>query len=207
VGLRDRLRDLARGIAARGSVPAPAPAPRQGREGPQVPAAGAAWASESRALPASLATGGPGERERSLGTAGRPDGGEAAGAPDTATWHDLGPVAKVGPGRPATFANPSGTGAVSVFAHEGSLYAIDDACTHEDGPLGEGEVRGTCVVCPYHDWEYDYTTGACLTDPSRPLATWHVRAEGGRIWLGPRRSAGTNARGGDHNDGKETITR
>ena len=46
-----------------------------------------------------------------------------------------------------------------------------------------------------------------ICTPSRPLATWHVRAENGRIWLGPRRTTGTNARGGDHNDGKETITR
>jgi len=195
VGLRDRLRDLARGIAARGSVPAPDPAPRQGRDGPP------------QAVPAAVAAGASAARPE------RPDGGEAAGAPVRASpaedviWHDLGPLAKVGPGRPATFANPSGVGAVSVFSHEGALWAIDDACTHEDGPLGEGAVRGSCVVCPYHDWEYDFTTGACLTDPSRPLATWHVRAEKGRIWLGPRRSAGTSARGGDHNDGKETITR
>jgi nitrite reductase/ring-hydroxylating ferredoxin subunit len=96
---------------------------------------------------------------------------------------------------------------VAVFRHEGRLYAIDNACAHEDGPVGEGAVSGKCVQCPYHDWEYDFTTGACHTDPERSLATYAVREQDGAIWVGPRLTEGTGARGGDHNDGLETITR
>ncbi|MDP2312152.1 MAG: Rieske (2Fe-2S) protein, partial [Pseudomonadota bacterium] len=96
---------------------------------------------------------------------------------------------------------------VAVFRHEGKLWVIDNACAHEDGPVGEGAVTGKCVKCPYHDWEYDYTTGACRTDPERSLATFAVREGDGLIWVGPRLTEGTKARGGDHNDGLETITR
>src|SRR5688500_384410 len=46
---------------------------------------------------------------------------------------------------------------VAVFRHEGKLWVIDNACAHEDGPVGEGAVDGKCVRCPYHDWEYDFT--------------------------------------------------
>ena len=100
-----------------------------------------------------------------------------------------------------------GTTIVAVFRQGGKLWVIDNACAHEDGPVGEGDVSGNCVRCPYHDWEYDFTTGACRTDPERALATFSVRDREGVIWVGPRLTEGTKARGGDHNDGLETITR
>jgi nitrite reductase/ring-hydroxylating ferredoxin subunit len=134
----------------------------------------------------------------------------APSAPETADpahgWVTLGPAGRLVEGRAATFARPGG-GAVSVFLHEGRVHAIDDACTHEDGPLGEGAVHGTCVTCPYHDWQYDFTTGTCLTDPTRPLATWEVRVREGQVELGAQRTTGTLSRGGDHNDGMETLIR
>ncbi len=145
------------------------------------------------------------EGTSSVGNAAAPDpraGGPAS--PDLAGWTDLGPVGTLAEGRPVTRARPDG-GSVVVFLHAGQTYAIDNACTHEDGPVGEGEVRGTCVRCPYHDWEFDFTTGDCRTDPERPLATWSVAIHDGRIRLGPQLRSGTPHRGGDHNDGMETI--
>ncbi len=101
----------------------------------------------------------------------------------------------------------AGSTIVAVFRQGGALWVIDNACAHEDGPVGEGTVCGTRVRCPYHDWEYDFTTGACRTNPERSLATYAVRERDGVIWVGPRLTEGTKARGGDHNDGLETITR
>lgn len=95
--------------------------------------------------------------------------------------------------------------AVAIFRHGGTLYAIDNACAHEDGPVGEGAIAGPRVRCPYHDWEYDFTTGACLTDPTRRLGRYAVEERGGAVWLGPLLEDGTGARGGDHNDGMEVI--
>ena len=94
--------------------------------------------------------------------------------------------------------------AIAVFNLENQFYAIDDACTHEDAPLGEGEVRGTRVVCPYHDWVYDIPTGACLTDPTRPVGCFATKIHDDFVWVGKRTSDGTAIRGGDHADGLTT---
>ena len=94
--------------------------------------------------------------------------------------------------------------AVAVFNIEDRFYAIDDACTHEDAPLGEGEVRGTRVVCPYHDWVYDIPSGACLTEPTRPVGCFETKVNDDFVWVGRRTSDGTALRGGDHADGLTT---
>jgi nitrite reductase/ring-hydroxylating ferredoxin subunit len=131
-------------------------------------------------------------------------------AADAEGWRALAFAEQVVPGKGGTFPLPAGaaaSGIVAVFRHDGRLWCIDNACTHEDGPVGEGAVTGCKVRCPYHDWEFDFTTGACVTDPERPLATWSVRERDGVIWVGPRLTEGTAHRGGDHNDGLETIVR
>lgn len=106
-------------------------------------------------------------------------------------------------GRPGTYAHAGLN--VAVFRHAGRLYAIDNACAHEDGPIGEGAIDGPCVRCPYHDWQYDFTTGACLTDPERNRATFAVREADGGLWLGAMLTAGSESRGGEHDDGMEVI--
>lgn len=93
---------------------------------------------------------------------------------------------------------------VAVFRAGGTIYAIPDACTHEDGPLGEGELDGTVVTCPYHDWRFDITDGSCLTDPKRPVGCFAARERDGFIWVGRRTREGTRARGGEHDDGLKT---
>ena len=97
-----------------------------------------------------------------------------------------------------------GDTAIAVFHINGGFYAIDDACTHEDAPLGDGTVEGTTVVCPYHDWVYEITTGACHTDPSRPVGCFATKTHDGCVWVGPRTSDGTDDRGGEHADGLTT---
>ena len=49
---------------------------------------------------------------------------------------------------------------VAVFNLDGNFYAINDTCGHRGGPLGEGELDGKTVICPWHGWRYDVTTGA-----------------------------------------------
>jgi nitrite reductase/ring-hydroxylating ferredoxin subunit len=68
---------------------------------------------------------------------------------------------------------PPGTGrqvqaggrAVAVFNVDGTIHAIDGTCTHRGGPLGEGELNGTVVTCPWHGGRFDVTTGAVLGPP------------------------------------------
>ena len=84
---------------------------------------------------------------------------------------------------------PAGTGKVieaggkqiAIFNAGGNFYAIDNACKHRGGPLGEGELDGTTVICPWHGWEYDVTSGANLDDPNMKLGCYPVKIEGDSV--------------------------
>ncbi len=49
---------------------------------------------------------------------------------------------------------------------DGELYAIENRCTHDDGPLGEGELEGDRIECPRHGALFDVTTGRAVTLPA-----------------------------------------
>lgn len=131
----------------------------------------------------------------------------ADGLPNQSSSDGYKAVAKAGAvpeGGAKTFLAPNGR-TVAVFRHEGKLYCIDNECRHEDGPVGEGEIKGCKVKCPYHDWEYDFTTGVCTIYPENKLETYHVREKDGFLWVGPQATPGTSMRGGEHNDGMKVI--
>jgi 3-phenylpropionate/trans-cinnamate dioxygenase ferredoxin component len=60
----------------------------------------------------------------------------------------------------------SGSLFVGVYRIDGELYAIEDRCSHDDGPLCEGEREGFCVICPRHGARFDLRTGAVLSLPA-----------------------------------------
>jgi 3-phenylpropionate/trans-cinnamate dioxygenase ferredoxin subunit len=73
---------------------------------------------------------------------------------------------------------------VAVFHVDGAYYAIEDLCTHDDGPLAEGELDGCQVICPRHGARFDIRTGEALTMPAyRPVDTFSVHVTDGRIML------------------------
>ena len=45
-------------------------------------------------------------------------------------------------------------------------YAIRDVCTHDDGPLGDGDLDGCELICPRHGARFDIRTGEALTFPA-----------------------------------------
>ena len=69
---------------------------------------------------------------------------------------------------------PAGTGrqvqvegrAVAVFNVGGAIHAINGSCSHRGGPLGEGQLDGSVVTCPWHGARFDVTTGAVLSPPA-----------------------------------------
>ncbi|MBD0349451.1 MAG: non-heme iron oxygenase ferredoxin subunit [Thermoleophilia bacterium] len=71
-----------------------------------------------------------------------------------------------------------------VYNLGGELYAIEDRCSHDDGPLCEGEVdheAGT-VECPRHGSNFDLRTGRALTPPAyAPVETFPVRVADGLV--------------------------
>ena len=70
---------------------------------------------------------------------------------------------------------------VALFNVQGSFFAIDNACSHRGGPLGEGDVDGAVVTCPWHAWRWDVRTGANVNNPAVKLACFPVTVEDGAI--------------------------
>ncbi|MCX5788529.1 MAG: non-heme iron oxygenase ferredoxin subunit [Elusimicrobia bacterium] len=64
----------------------------------------------------------------------------------------------------------------------GTFYAIQDVCTHDDGPLGEGTLRGDVVECPRHGARFDVRTGAAVRMPAIvPVKAYPVRVDGADV--------------------------
>ena len=74
---------------------------------------------------------------------------------------------------------------VALFNLQGTLYAIEDTCTHDGGPLVEGTlVNEHEVKCPRHGARFDVRTGAALSFPAiRPTRSLAVRVEGDQIFV------------------------
>lgn len=63
---------------------------------------------------------------------------------------------------------------VALANVEGQWFALDGICPHQGGPLGQGELRGSVVTCPWHGWQFDVCTGrhtinAGITQPQLPV--------------------------------------
>jgi nitrite reductase (NADH) small subunit len=65
----------------------------------------------------------------------------------------------------------------------GKLFAINNVCLHRGGPLGEGELEGQQVTCPWHGWQYDVTTGKLVTNPAVGVETFPVEVRGDDIFV------------------------
>lgn len=91
---------------------------------------------------------------------------------------------------------------IAVFNVDGEYYAYNNFCPHQAGPVCEGRISGTRAAsfdrsdlevsleweregnicnCPWHGWEFDVTTGECLTDANARLIEYPVREEDGEI--------------------------
>jgi nitrite reductase/ring-hydroxylating ferredoxin subunit len=70
---------------------------------------------------------------------------------------------------------------LAVFNVAGTFYVIDNACPHRGGPLGDGDVDGTLVSCPWHAWRWDVTTGTNANNPAVRVPCFPVIVEGGEL--------------------------
>lgn len=74
---------------------------------------------------------------------------------------------------------------VAVFMVDGKYYALEDVCTHDGGPLAEGELDGCEIECPRHGARFDVRDGSVKAMPATaPVPTYTVRIEGDDIQLG-----------------------
>lgn len=72
---------------------------------------------------------------------------------------------------------------VAVFNVDGDLRAVHNTCKHKGGPLGEGQLFGSTVACPWHGWRYDVTTGQSKQDPSIGVETFDVEVRDGKVYV------------------------
>ena len=71
---------------------------------------------------------------------------------------------------------------IALFHVGGSFYAIDDVCTHDGGPLVDGELQDYTIACPRHGAKFDIRTGAALSMPAiRPTLAHDVKVENGSV--------------------------
>lgn len=70
---------------------------------------------------------------------------------------------------------------LALFNVDGDFYALDNTCLHRGGPVGEGDLEGTVVTCPWHGFQYDVTTGGNVFDPDVGLETFEVLVVDGEV--------------------------
>jgi 3-phenylpropionate/trans-cinnamate dioxygenase ferredoxin subunit len=64
----------------------------------------------------------------------------------------------------------------------GEFFAVDNLCTHDNGPLGEGRIDRNTIECPRHGARFDVRTGAVRALPAvRPIKTYPVTLEGDEV--------------------------
>ncbi len=78
-----------------------------------------------------------------------------------------------------------GDASIVVFNIAGGYFAIGDVCTHDDGPVGDGEVDGFQVICPRHGARFDVRTGQAVGLPAViDIPAYPVRVTDGKIEIG-----------------------
>src|SRR5215208_2321916 len=71
---------------------------------------------------------------------------------------------------------------IALFNLDGEVFAIDDACSHEGGPLSEGPVQGDEVVCPSCGSRFSIVSGQARGLPAmEDVASYEVRVTGDNV--------------------------
>ena len=93
------------------------------------------------------------------------------------------PAAKASEIAVGTFKPAEVDGRRLLICHtDGGFYAIDDTCTHDDGPLADGWLEGTAIECPRHGARFDVTTGKVVCLPAAaPIHSYRVRVQGDEV--------------------------
>jgi nitrite reductase/ring-hydroxylating ferredoxin subunit len=85
------------------------------------------------------------------------------------------------PGRVKAYAVAGRT--IALYHTSSGYHATDNTCPHRGGPLGEGDLIGDEITCPWHLWSFDVTTGLCGGNAEISVETHEVKVEGDRIMV------------------------
>jgi nitrite reductase/ring-hydroxylating ferredoxin subunit len=73
--------------------------------------------------------------------------------------------------------------AVALYNVGGRFYATGNTCLHRGGPLGQGVLDGHAVMCPWHAWTWDVTTGENTANGALKVPSYEVRVEDGQVYV------------------------
>ena len=83
-----------------------------------------------------------------------------------------------------------GVSRYAVCHAQGEFFVVDDTCTHDDGPLGEGALDGFAIVCPRHGAKFDVRSGQVLQMPAAyPIRSYATRVRDGKVYFKADESA------------------
>jgi nitrite reductase (NADH) small subunit len=91
----------------------------------------------------------------------------------------VGTLSALAPGQMAEYR--SGERQIALCNVGGTVHAIDNFCPHRGGPLAQGALHGSTVVCPWHAWEFDCETGVCDFNADLRVRKYDVRIVGDEI--------------------------
>ncbi len=72
---------------------------------------------------------------------------------------------------------------IGLFRSPEGLFAINNVCPHKGAPLHDGFVKDGRVTCPWHQWDFQLSDGACVTVPQVRVASYPVEVRDGTIWI------------------------
>ncbi len=95
---------------------------------------------------------------------------------------EAGNVGDVPAGRVKLVVDESEDVRIAVCNLDGQFFAIEDVCTHDGGPLDQGDLEGSEIECPRHGARFDVTTGRATCMPAVvPVKTYEVRLQDGEV--------------------------
>jgi nitrite reductase (NADH) small subunit len=72
---------------------------------------------------------------------------------------------------------PCGEKTICVAHVNGAITAMDNVCLHRGGPLGQGVIEKGKLICPWHGWDWDPSTGQAVHNPAAKLAAYPLKIE------------------------------
>ena len=76
-----------------------------------------------------------------------------------------------------------GGNTIALANVDGTYHAIGGVCVHQGGPLGEGSLDGCNVICPWHAWEYDVSTGKLVGNPEVGVEKYPAEVRGEEVFV------------------------
>lgn len=72
---------------------------------------------------------------------------------------------------------------LALYNVDGTFYCTSNICPHQGAPLHEGMVEGKNIVCPWHAWVFDVSSGQSPVNPRAKIPCVPVKVEGNDVFV------------------------